>query len=80
MEAGWQGLELAVAEADWSASAAWTAIRPKERRDPGQLVMCLGLDQPWSSGPTASGYEAGTLPARTEAAVVLTPDDMPAVC
>lgn len=40
-------------------------------------MICLGLDQPWSSGPTASGYEKGTLPARTEVAVVLTPDGMP---
>lgn len=39
--------------------------------------MCLGLDQSWSSGPTASGCETGTMPASTEVAVVLTPDGMP---
>lgn len=77
MEAGWQDLDRAAADAGCSATAAWTTIRPKEGRDPGQVVMCLGLDQPWSSGPTASGYESGTLPARTEVAVVLTPDGMP---
>lgn len=78
MEAGWQDLERSVAEAGCSASSAWTTIRPEEGRDAGQVVMCLGLDQPWSSGPTAAGYEAGMLPARTEVAVVLTSDGMPA--
>lgn len=77
VQAGWQDLGQAVAEAGWTASTAWTTIRPKEGRDPGQLVLCLGLDQSSSSGLTASGYEAGTLPARTEVAVVLTPEGIP---
>lgn len=77
MEAGWQNLEREVAAAGCSASAAWTTIRPKEGRDPGQVVMCLGLNQLWSSGPMSPGHETGTLPARTEIAVVLTPDGMP---
>ncbi len=51
MEAGWQDLDRAVAQSGGTASSAWTTVRPRDGRDPGQVVLCLGLDRPWPAGP-----------------------------
>ena len=78
MQEGWQGLERLIARAGATASSAWTILHPEDGRDAGRAVLCFELEQPWPTDAAAAGYESGTLPARTELAVVLTPDGMPA--
>ncbi len=77
MEAGWKDLDRLVARTAATASSAWTTIHPEHGRDAGRVVLCVELEQPWPSEHPAAGYELGVLPARTELAVVLTPDGMP---
>jgi len=76
-QAGWQDLDRLITQAGVTASSAWTTIHPEDGRDAGRIVLCLELEQPWPADHAAAGYEPGTLPARTELAVVLTPDGMP---
>jgi hypothetical protein len=78
VQAGWQDLDRMVAQAGATASSAWTTIHPEDGGDAGRAVLCFELEQPWPTDAAASGYESGTLPARTELAVVLTPDGIPA--
>ena len=76
MEAGWQSLDRLVTSAGRTASSAWTTIHPEDGRRKGRIVLCLGLDQALPDNQTESPYGTGVLPARTELAVVLTPDSL----
>ena len=87
MERGWQALDRLVTEAGATPTTAWTTSEPEDGQGAGKpdlwqkagrIVLCLGLEQPWPDDKTTPGYESGTLPARTELVVVLTPDGMPA--
>lgn len=86
MERGWQELDRLVTEAGATPTTAWTTIDPQDGQGAGKLlwqnagriVLCLGLELPWLDDKATPGHESGTLPARTELAVVLTPDGMPA--
>lgn len=78
MQEGWQDLDRLITQAGFTASSAWTTIHPEDGREAGSAVLCFGLEQPWPGDDATSGYESGTLPARTELAVVLTPDGLPA--
>lgn len=77
MEAGWQALDRLVTQTAATATSAWTTLHPEHGRDAGRVVLCLELAQPWAADHDASGFELGTLPARAELAVVLTPDGGP---
>ncbi len=77
MAAGWEDLDRFLTRTAVTAASAWTAIHPDHGRHAGGVVLCLELEQPWPSHQAAAGYEVGVLPARTELAVVLTPDGMP---
>jgi DNA-binding transcriptional MerR regulator len=72
MEAAWQRLGAAVAARGTEPTGAWTTIRPEEPGSPAQAVLCLGVPERWSDASGAVS-EHGTLPARTELAVVLEP-------
>jgi DNA-binding transcriptional MerR regulator len=87
MERGWQELNRLVTEAGATPTTAWTTIDPQDGQgagtpvlweNAGRIVLCLGLQQPWMSDTSTPGHESGTLPARTELVVVLTPQGMPA--
>lgn len=87
MERGWQELYRLVNEAGATPTTAWTTSDPQDGQGAekldlwqkaGRIVLCLGLEQPWPDDKTTPGHESGTLAARTELVVVLTPDGMPA--
>jgi DNA-binding transcriptional MerR regulator len=76
MQAAWRSVVAAVADSGVDATGAWTTIRPEEPGSPAQVVLCPGVRERWTGGSVAS-HEHGTLPARTELAVVLEPEAIP---